>query len=209
MSKTPFRTSETSVRTSETSFRTSETPFGTSETPFRTSQIPKCVSDVRTYGRKRFFNQRLGLFCFVLCYKSFVLCLPVQAATGGRSGVSVYKAGRSVPLDSAQLDLSRLALPQLGSAGVEKCFETHVPFSGLKTPKHRKRPKMHFTNRIRALAANLLQNVVRQERTRIRVPSPSFPNAQKFEQRNFFYTTAPCIIGSARGRPKSTYPPQV
>ena len=48
--------------------------------------------------------------------------LPVQAGTGGRSGVSVYKAGRSVPLDSAQLDLSRLALPQLGSVGVEKMF---------------------------------------------------------------------------------------
>ena len=111
--------------------------------------------------------------------------LPVQAAAGGRSGVSVYKAGRSAPLDSAQLDLSRLALPQLGSAGVEKCFETHVPSSGLKTPKHRKRPKMHFTNGIRALAANLLQNVVRQERTRIRVPSPSFSNAQKSKHRFF------------------------
>ena len=68
--------------------------------------------------------------------------LPVQAATGGRSGVSVYKAGRSVPLDSAQLDLSRLALPQLGSAGVKKCFEIHVPSSGLKTRKNRKT----FTN---------------------------------------------------------------
>ena len=66
------------------------------------------------------------------------LSIPVQAATGGRSGVSVYKAGRSVPLDSAQLDLSRLALPQLGSAGVEKCFEIHVPSSGLKTQKNRK-----------------------------------------------------------------------
>ena len=44
---------------------------------------------------------------------------------GGRSGVRVYKAGRSVPLDSGQLDLSRLALPQLGSAGIEKCFEIH------------------------------------------------------------------------------------
>ena len=50
-------------------------------------------------------------------------------------GVSVYKAGRSVPLDSAQLDLSRLALHQLGSAGVEKCFEIHVPSSALKTQK--------------------------------------------------------------------------
>ena len=124
--------------------------------------------------------------------------LPVQAATGGRSGVSVYKAGRSVPLDSAQLDLSRLALPQLGSAGVEKCLQIHVPSSGLKTQKNRKRPKMHFTNRIRALAANLLQNVVRQETTRIRVPSPSFPNAQKIEHRNFFYTTASSIIGSTK-----------
>mgnify|MGYP005693164991 CR=1 FL=1 len=114
------------------------------------------------------------------------LTLPVQAATGGRSGISVYKAGRSVPLDSAQLDLSRLALPQLGSAGVEKCFEIHVPSSGLKTPQNRKRPKMHFTNRIRALAANLLQNVVRQETTRIRVLSPSFPNAQKSKHRFFF-----------------------
>ena len=28
-----------------------------------------------------------------------------------------------MPLDSAQLDLSRLALVQLGSAGVEKCFD--------------------------------------------------------------------------------------
>ena len=70
--------------------------------------------------------------------------LPVQAATGGRSGVSVYKAGRSVPLDSAQLDLSRLALPQLGSAGVEKCFEIHVPSSGLKTNKKQKRSKNTF-----------------------------------------------------------------
>ena len=52
-----------------------------------------------------------------------ILGLPVQSATGGRSGVSVYKAGRSVPLDSAQLDLSRLALAQLGSVGVEKCFD--------------------------------------------------------------------------------------
>ena len=135
--------------------------------------------------------------------------IPVQAATGGRSGVSVYEAGRSVPLDSAQLDLSRLALPQLGSAGVEKCFEIHVPSSGLKTQKNRKRPKMHFTNRIRALAANLLQNVVRQETTRIRVPSPSFPNAQKSKHRFFFYTTVSSIIVSAKRRPKSTYPPQV
>ena len=112
--------------------------------------------------------------------------LPVQAATGGRSGVSVYKAGRSVPLDSAQVDFSRLALPQLGSVGVEKCFEIHVPSSGLKTQKNRKRPKAHFTNRIRALTANLLQNVVRQETTGIRVPSPSFPNAQKSKHRYFF-----------------------
>ena len=110
----------------------------------------------------------------------------VQAATGGQSGVSVYKAGRSVPLDSGQLDLSRLALPELGSAGVEKCVKIHVPSSGLKTQKNRKRPKMHFTNRIRALAANLLQNTVRQETTRIRVPSPSFPNAQKSKHRFFF-----------------------
>ena len=139
--------------------------------------------------------------------KKCKIVIPVQAATGGRSGVSVYKAGRSVPLDSAQLDLSRLALPQLGSAGVEKCFEIHVPSSGLKTQKNRKRPKMHFTNRIRALAANLLQNVVRQETTRIRVPSPSFPNAQKSKHRFFFYTTAACIIGSAKRRPKSTYLP--
>ena len=86
----------------------------------------------------------------------------------------MYKAGRSVPLDSAQLDLSRLALPQLGSAGVEKCFEIHVPSSGLKTQKNRKRPTMHFTNRIRALAANLLQNAVRQETTRLHVPSSRF-----------------------------------
>ena len=70
--------------------------------------------------------------------------LPVQAATGGRSGVSVYKAGRSVPLDLAQLDLSRLALPQLGSAGVEKCFQIHVPSSGLKTQKKRKTSKNAF-----------------------------------------------------------------
>ena len=124
--------------------------------------------------------------------------LPVQAATGGRSGVSVYKAGRSVPLDSAQLDLSRLALPQLGSAGVEKCFQIHVPSSGLKTQKNRKRPKMHFTNRIRALAANMLQNVVRQETTRIHVPSPSFQNAQNIKHRISFYTTACCIIGSTK-----------
>ena len=116
-----------------------------------------------------------------------IFALPVQAATGGRWGVSVYKAGRSVPLDSAQLDLSRLALPQLGSAGVEKCFEIHVPSSGLKTQKNRKRPEMHFTNRIRALAANLLQNVVRQETTRIRVPFPSFPNAQKSKHRFFLH----------------------
>ena len=105
--------------------------------------------------------------------------LPVQAATGGRSGVSVYKAGRSVPLDSAQLDLSRLALPQLGSAGVEKCLQIHVPSSGLKTQKNRKRPKMHFTNRIRALAANLLQNAVRQETTRLHVPSSRFSKRSK------------------------------
>ena len=70
--------------------------------------------------------------------------LPVQAATGGRLGVSVYKAGRSVPLDSAQLDLSRLVLSQLGSAGVGKCFEIHVPSSGLKTQKNRKRPENAF-----------------------------------------------------------------
>ena len=70
--------------------------------------------------------------------------VPVQAVTGGRSGVSVYKAGRSVPLDSAQLDLSRLALPQLGSAGVEKCFEIHVPSSGLKANKKQKRSKNTF-----------------------------------------------------------------
>ena len=76
--------------------------------------------------------------------KELTVCLPVQAATGGRSGVSVYKAGRSVPLDSAQLDLSRLALPQLGSAGVEKCFEIHVPSSGLKTNKKQKRSKNTF-----------------------------------------------------------------
>ena len=141
---------------------------------------------------------------FVFHYK--IITLPVQAATGGRSGVSVYKAGRSVPLDSAQLDLSRLALPQLGS-GVEKWFEIHLPSSGLKTQKNRKRPKMHFTNRIRALAANMLQNVVRQETTRIHVPSPSFQNAQKIKHRLFFYTTACCIIGSAKRRPKSTYLP--
>ena len=42
---------------------------------------------------------------------------------------------------------------------------------------------MHFTNRIRALAANMLQNVVRQEMTRIHVPFPSFPNAQKIKHR--------------------------
>ena len=118
------------------------------------------------------------------CYHLASKCpVPVLAATGGRSGVSVYKAGRSVPLDSAQLDLSRLALPQLGSAGVEKCFEIHVPSSGLKTQKNRKRPKMHFTNRIRALAAILLQNVVRQETTRLHVPSAGFPNAQKSKHR--------------------------
>ena len=70
--------------------------------------------------------------------------IPAQAATGGRSGVSVYKAGRSVPLDLAQLDLSRLALPQLGSTGVEKCFEIHVPSSGLKTNKKQKRSKNTF-----------------------------------------------------------------
>ena len=86
-----------------------------------------------------------GQSVFIFYVLSF---LPVQAATGGRSGVSVYKAGRSVLLDSAQLDLSRLALPQLGSVGVEKCFEIHVPSSGVKTQKNRKRPKMHFTNRI-------------------------------------------------------------
>ena len=141
--------------------------------------------------------------------KSWYHYRPPQPVTGGRSGVSVYKAGRSVPLDSAQLDLSRLALPRLGSAGVEKCFEIHVPSSGLKTQKNGKRPKMHFTNRIRALAANLLQNVVRQETTRILVPSPSFPNAQKSKHRFFFYTTACCMIGSAKRRPKSTYLPQV
>ena len=110
---------------------------------------------------------------------------PVQAATGGRSGVSVYKASRSVPLDSAQLDLSRLALPQLGLAGVEKCFEIHVASSGLKTQKREKRPKMHFTNRIRALTANMLQNAVRRETTRLHVPSPIFPNAQKIKHRIF------------------------
>ena len=76
--------------------------------------------------------------------KQIRFSIPVQAATGGRSGVSVYKAGRSVPLDSAQLDLSRLALPQLGSAGVEKCFEIHVPSSGLKTQKNRKTSKNAF-----------------------------------------------------------------
>ena len=114
------------------------------------------------------------------------MMLPVQAATGGRSGVSVYKAGRSVPLDSAQLDLSRLVLPQLGSAGVEKCFEIHIPSSGLKTQKNRKRPKMHFTHRIRALAANLLQNAVRQETTRIRVPSSRFSKRSKTLTSIFF-----------------------
>ena len=123
--------------------------------------------------------------------------------------VSAYKAGQSALLDSSQLDLSRLALPQLGSAGVEKCFDIHVPSSGLKTQKNRKRPKMHFTNRIRALAANLLQNVVRQETTRIGVPSPSLPNAQKSKHRIFFYKTACCIIGSTKRRPKSTDRPQV
>ena len=61
----------------------------------------------------------------------------IQAAKGGRSGVSVYK----VPLDSAQLDLSRLALPQLGSAGVEKCFEIHTPSSGLNNTKKEKNVK--------------------------------------------------------------------
>ena len=38
---------------------------------------------------------------------------------------------------------------------------------------------MHVTNRIRALAVNMLQNVVRQETMRIHVPSPSFQNAKK------------------------------
>ena len=75
--------------------------------------------------------------------------------------------------------------------------------------KNRKRPKMHFTNRIRALPANMLQNVVRQETTRIHIPSPSFPNAQKSEHRIFFYTTAACTIGSVKKWPKSPYPPQV
>ena len=70
--------------------------------------------------------------------------LPVQAATGGRSGVSVYKAGQSVPLDSAQLDLSQLALPQLGLAGVEKHVEIHVPSSSLKTKKKQKTSKNAF-----------------------------------------------------------------
>ena len=135
--------------------------------------------------------------------------LPVQAAKGGRSGVCVFEAGRSVPLDSAQLDLSRLALPQLGSAGVEKCFQIHVPSSGLKTQKNSKRPTMHFTNRIRALAANMLQNVVRQETTRIHVPSSSFQNAQKIKHRFFFYTTACSIIESVKRRLKSTYLPLV
>ena len=135
--------------------------------------------------RMDFHEQKSLCFSHKQCSGFYYVVIPVQAATGGRSGVSVYKAGRSVPLDSAQLDLSRPALPQLGSAGVEKCFEIHVPSSGLKTRKNRKRPKMHFTNRIRALAANLLQNVVRQETTRIRVPSPSFPNAQKIEHRFF------------------------
>ena len=46
--------------------------------------------------------------------------------------------------DSAQLDLSRLALPQLGSAGVEKYFEIHVPSSGLKTQENRKTSKNAF-----------------------------------------------------------------
>ena len=53
--------------------------------------------------------------------------------------------------------------------------------------KTEKRSNMHFTNRIRALAANLLQHAVRQETTRIRVPSPSFPNAQKSKHRFFLY----------------------
>ena len=46
---------------------------------------------------------------------------------------------------------------------------------------------MYFTNRVRALAANMLQNVVRQETTRIHVPSPSFQNAQKFKHRFFLH----------------------
>ena len=37
---------------------------------------------------------------------------------------------------------------------------------------------MRFTNRIRAVAANMLQNVDRQETTRIHVPSPSIQNTQ-------------------------------
>ena len=70
--------------------------------------------------------------------------IPVEAATGGRSGVSVYKAGRSVPLESAQLDLSRFALARLGWAGGEKCFKIRLPSSGLKTQKDRKTSKNAF-----------------------------------------------------------------
>ena len=69
----------------------------------------------------------MGQGRFTYRYVQSSVILPVQAATGGRSGVSVYKAGRSVPLDSAQLDLSRLALPQLGSAGVENVSKSTYP----------------------------------------------------------------------------------
>ena len=46
--------------------------------------------------------------------------------------------------------------------------------------------KMHFTNRIRALAANMLQNAVRQETTRIRVPSSRFSKRSKTLTSIFF-----------------------
>ena len=63
-----------------------------------------------------------------------------------------------------------------GAEGYTDKWDAIAPRASIGHGKHQ---KMYFTNRIRALAANMLQNVVRQETTRIHVPSPSFQNDKK------------------------------
>ena len=151
--------------------------------------------------------------------------IPVQAARAGdRVLVCIRPAGRwrSTRLGSASRTLAEFSKRSKNQTSI---FFTQRQRASLVPPRDGQNPctllrfenakkqknikRMHFTNRIRALAANMLQNVARQETTRIYAPSPSFQNAQKIKHQKLFYTAAACIIGSARRRPKSTYPPQL
>ena len=55
-----------------------------------------------------------------------------------------------------------------------------------KTRRSRRATLKMTSNSTAAQISGMLQNAVRQETTRIRVPSPNFPNAQKSKHRFFF-----------------------